>query len=77
MQKHSDAGSGVEEGQYALAPPLPDLSGVDLRTLRRMDTPALTAAVAHVLRGPGEAGELFTANDKLFGADDGPRPCGS
>lgn len=62
MQKHPDARQVVERSEYALAPPLPDLSGVDLRTLRRMDTPALTAAVAHVLRGPGESSELFKQN---------------
>lgn len=62
MQKHPYAARVVEGTQYALAPPLPDLSGVDLRTLRRMDTPALAAAVAHVLRGPGEASERFDQN---------------
>ncbi|WP_330173649.1 hypothetical protein OG875_08735 [Streptomyces sp. NBC_01498] len=34
-------------------PELPDLTGVDLRTLRRLDDDALTAAVEDVLRCPG------------------------
>ncbi|SCK31292.1 hypothetical protein [Streptomyces sp. WMMB 322] len=71
MPKHPDAEPAVERAEYALAPPLPDLSGVDLRTLRRLDTPALTAAVAHVLRGPGERGELFGQNAP------GPSPSGA
>jgi hypothetical protein len=62
VPKHTDAELVAERAEYALAPPLPDLSGVDLRTLRMMDTPDLTAAVAHVLRGPGESGELFKQN---------------
>ncbi|WP_314172041.1 hypothetical protein [Streptomyces winkii] len=78
MPKHLDAEPVVERGEYALAPPLPDLSGVDLRTLRRMDTPALTAAVAHVLSGAGEGSELFSQNPPSPDDDflDGAGPCG-
>lgn len=62
VPKHTDAEPVVEGAESRLAPPLPDLSGVDLRTLRRMDNPALAAAVAHILHGPGERGELFAQN---------------
>ena len=62
MEKHLDTGPVVERAEQPLAPPLPDLSGVDLRTLRHMDTPALSAAVAHMLRGPGEGSEFFSQN---------------
>lgn len=72
MQKHPDAQPVAERPEHALAPPLPDLSGVDLRTLRRMDTPALAAAVAHVLRGPGEASELFKQNRGCGGGNGEP-----
>lgn len=46
---------------------LPDLTGVDLRTLRFMDDPDLAAAVERVLWHPQELGESW-----YEGSEDGP-----
>ncbi|WP_019545069.1 hypothetical protein [Streptomyces sulphureus] len=51
-----DTETAVGGGEFpGTAPPLPDLSGVDLRTLRltpRAQLPGLAAAVDHVLANP-------------------------
>ncbi|WP_329381644.1 hypothetical protein [Streptomyces sp. NBC_01716] len=46
-------GSAAETGGFPGSPVLPDLTGVDLRTLQGLDDEALTAAVEDVLRCPG------------------------
>ncbi|MFI9151884.1 hypothetical protein [Streptomyces sp. NPDC053367] len=46
-QRRTAADSG---GDTVRTAPLPDLTGVDLRTLRTLDDPALAAAVAEALR---------------------------
>ncbi|MBA0051545.1 hypothetical protein E0L36_11765 [Streptomyces sp. AJS327] len=63
MPKPKDATDAAAGATGAAAPPLPDLSGVDLRTLRSLDTPAVTAAVDHVLRHPRDVAEDYGAND--------------
>lgn len=45
--------SAEQTGRNAGGPVLPDLTGVDLRTLQGLDDEALTAAVDDVLRCPG------------------------
>ncbi|AQU66585.1 hypothetical protein ABZ353_00040 [Streptomyces niveus] len=40
-------------------PVLPDLTGVDLRTLQGLDDAALTAAVEDVLRCPGSFTDMW------------------
>ncbi|GGU71635.1 hypothetical protein GCM10010275_02340 [Streptomyces litmocidini] len=48
---------------------LPDLTGVDLRTLRFMDDPELAAAVERVLWHPQELADSWaeTAGDRAHG----------
>ncbi|MFC4493691.1 hypothetical protein ACFPA8_06020 [Streptomyces ovatisporus] len=58
----TSAGADLDHGGR---PPLPDLTGVDLRLLRVTDDPAVHAAVDDVLRGP----ERFTG--KWWGTDTG------
>ncbi|MER6524947.1 hypothetical protein [Streptomyces sp. NPDC001508] len=77
-QRNRAAGPGDEVARTAL---LPDLTDVDLRTLRAMDDPELSYAVARVLRSPHELTEAWysTGDDPLL-AGDGPErmfPVGS
>ncbi|MFB7502507.1 hypothetical protein [Streptomyces broussonetiae] len=67
-QRKGAAGPG-EYGGWAAFPP--DLTDVDLRTLRAMDDPGLMAAVAGVLCRSREQGEVWYVND-----DPPPRPPG-
>ncbi|MGW3957774.1 hypothetical protein ACWEKM_44485 [Streptomyces sp. NPDC004752] len=55
-QRNGAFGPGDEVAWTAL---LPDLTGVDLRTLRAMDDPGLIAAVDHVLRGSVDFQEVW------------------
>ncbi|MFI1799249.1 hypothetical protein ACH427_18125 [Streptomyces sp. NPDC020379] len=49
-------------------PPVPDLTGVDLRTLRHTEDPALGAAVEEVLLDPGEFEETwYSSGDDATG----------
>ncbi|MFG3252969.1 hypothetical protein [Streptomyces sp. NPDC048172] len=52
------AGSGSTE-----APPLPDLTGVDLHTLYRMDDAVLSAAVGHALSRTEQFAESWKCSD--------------
>ncbi|MFF8378838.1 hypothetical protein ACF07V_22220 [Streptomyces sp. NPDC015661] len=55
MLEHTQRVAGVDgEGERPWG--LPDLTGVDLRTLRFMDDPELAAAVERVLWHPQELG---------------------
>ncbi|WP_155056880.1 hypothetical protein [Streptomyces blattellae] len=55
-QRKRAAGPGEDAGRTA---PLPDLTDVDLRTLRAMDDPGLSAAVEQVLCGATEFREVW------------------
>ncbi|MEU5920241.1 hypothetical protein ACWEPZ_09580 [Streptomyces sp. NPDC004288] len=55
MLEHAKRVAGADRGG-ARPRGLPDLTGVDLRTLRFMDDPALVAAVERVLGDPRELG---------------------
>ncbi|MFB7451174.1 hypothetical protein ACFTWS_34745 [Streptomyces sp. NPDC057027] len=55
MLEHTKRVAGVDRGGDRPWG-LPDLTGVDLRTLRFMDDPALVAAVDRVLWHPQELG---------------------
>ncbi|GAB2829103.1 hypothetical protein [Streptomyces daliensis] len=59
MVQQSDTATAERVRETAGVPALPDLSGVDLRTLRAMDDPVLTEAVAHVLRRPAQLAEIW------------------
>ncbi|MBL1085415.1 hypothetical protein JK359_26190 [Streptomyces actinomycinicus] len=50
------AGPGEDAGRTEF---LPDLTGVDLASLRAMDDPVLVAAVERVLSGTGEFQEVW------------------
>jgi hypothetical protein len=63
------AGPGEAVGWAAL---LPDLTDVDLRTLRVMDDPGLTAAVTEVLGRPGVFREVWCAGEDGLEGVDGP-----
>ncbi|MFI9719260.1 hypothetical protein ACIHFE_06330 [Streptomyces sp. NPDC052396] len=47
--------------------PLPDLTGVGLRSLRTMADPELTAAVESALRHPAEFGETWYSSGGTVG----------
>ncbi|MEU1705002.1 hypothetical protein ABZ478_06295 [Streptomyces sp. NPDC005706] len=53
------SGVAVPGRDAGRAAPLPDLGGVDLRTLRFLDDPALTAAVDLVLRDATECQQVW------------------
>ncbi|MGP4006244.1 hypothetical protein [Streptomyces sp. 4N124] len=55
-QRKRAVGPGEDAGRTA---PLPDLTDIDLRTLRAMDDPELSAAVERVLRGSAEFQEVW------------------
>ncbi|MEU1403469.1 hypothetical protein ABZ471_14090 [Streptomyces sp. NPDC005728] len=59
------AGPGEDAGRTAL---LPDLTGVDVASLRAMDDPGLIAAVEHVLHRSGEFHEVWYS-----GGGEGPQ----
>jgi hypothetical protein len=48
--------------ESALQPPLPDLTGVTLRTLRTCDDPTVTAAVESALRAPEELSRVWRSS---------------
>ncbi|MBT2400249.1 FXSXX-COOH protein [Streptomyces sp. ISL-100] len=50
------AGPGQDAGR---SPAVPDLTDLDLRTLRTMDDPGLTEAVGHVLERSRELAEAW------------------
>lgn len=54
------AGQGQDADR---TPAVPDLTDVDLRTLRSMDDPALTEAVGRVLDHSGELTEAWWTGD--------------
>ncbi|MFF8608491.1 hypothetical protein ACF06X_21410 [Streptomyces sp. NPDC015346] len=60
MLEHREwaTGGDPDAGQ---APPLPDLTAVDLRTLRDMDHPELVAAVDRVLGRSRDLGESWVS----------------
>ncbi|MEU6511729.1 hypothetical protein [Streptomyces sp. NPDC046942] len=66
-QRKGAAGPGEDPGPTAL---LFGLTDVDLRTLRARDDPELMAAVAGILCGSREPGEVW------YGEDPSPRPPG-
>ncbi|MGW7050750.1 FxSxx-COOH cyclophane-containing RiPP peptide [Streptomyces sp. NPDC054887] len=55
------AGQGRDAGQ---PPVVPDLTDVDLRTLRTSDDPGLTEAVGRVLDRPGDLAEAWWTGDE-------------
>ncbi|NUS13730.1 MAG: FXSXX-COOH protein [Streptomyces sp.] len=55
-QRKRAAGPGGEDARGAF---LPDLTDVDLRTLRAMDDPGLIAAVDRVLRSSARSREMW------------------
>ncbi|MEU6878055.1 hypothetical protein [Streptomyces sp. NPDC046712] len=61
MSEHKEWATGTDRGA-GQAPSLPDLTAVDLRTLRVMDHPELAAAVEHVLVQSLELGESWASN---------------
>ncbi|MET8680432.1 FxSxx-COOH cyclophane-containing RiPP peptide [Streptomyces sp. NPDC004647] len=50
MPKHRSTAAADPYGPVEGGPPLPDLTGVDLRSLRDLQHPVLSAAVEDVLR---------------------------
>ncbi|MET9437592.1 hypothetical protein [Streptomyces sp. NPDC006551] len=60
MLEHTEWATGVDR-DAGQAPPLPDLTAVDLRTLRVMDHPDLVAAVDRVLGRSLELGESWVS----------------
>ncbi|MQY13661.1 hypothetical protein SRB5_38110 [Streptomyces sp. RB5] len=76
MRIQTVTGHAGTEG--AAAPPLPDLSGVDLRTLRGLRTPQLDAAVEFLLTCGAGAEEGYAQpddddkEDKTLPAGGGP-----
>jgi hypothetical protein len=56
--------------------PLPDLTGVDLRTLRSLDDPALAAAVDLVLRGSAGLRDVWYVDSEgeMSPGEPGERP---
>ncbi|MEU9881353.1 hypothetical protein [Streptomyces phaeochromogenes] len=62
-QRNRAADPGRDTGRTVA---LPDLTDVDLRTLRAMDDPGLAAAVDQVLGSSGEFGEVwYTGGDRI------------
>lgn len=59
MLEQRVAGSAAQVGGIPGSPVLPDLTGVDLRTLQYLDDAALTAAVEDVLRCPGSFTDMW------------------
>lgn len=59
MLEQRVAGSAARVGGIPGGPVLPDLTGVDLRTLQCLDDAALTAAVEDVLRCPGSYTDMW------------------
>ncbi len=59
VPRQRDPASAGTARRPSCPPPLPDLTGVDLRTLSTLDDPALTAAVDHVLRNPADFTESW------------------
>ncbi|MGW2300253.1 hypothetical protein [Streptomyces sp. NPDC001809] len=58
MLEHTKRVAGVDRAE-GRPRRLPDLTGVDLRTLRLLDDPELVAAVERVLWNPQELGESW------------------
>ncbi|MEV4949478.1 hypothetical protein [Streptomyces sp. NPDC053755] len=58
MLEYTEWATGVDRDAGRL-PHLPDLTTVDLRTLRSLDHPGLAAAVERVLRRPAELAESW------------------
>ncbi|MGW6567942.1 hypothetical protein [Streptomyces sp. NPDC054975] len=65
MFEHTEWATGVDQvDRNADQPPhLPDLTAVDLRTLRDMADPELVAAVDRVLGRVAELGESWFSNE--------------
>ncbi|MEU4267290.1 hypothetical protein [Streptomyces sp. NPDC026092] len=61
MSEHKEWATGADR-DAGQAPSLPDLTAVDLRTLRVMDHPELVAAVERVLVQSLELGESWASN---------------
>ncbi|MEV8479053.1 hypothetical protein [Streptomyces sp. NPDC051173] len=59
MPKLKRTASARQAHPVERVPPVPDLTGVDLRTLRHAEDPALGAAVEEVLLDPGEFEETW------------------
>ncbi|WP_171167007.1 hypothetical protein [Streptomyces sp. I05A-00742] len=59
MPKHRNAVASGPAGGAGAAPPLPDLRGVGLRSLRGLQDPGLAAAVESTLRRPAELEETW------------------
>ncbi|MEU1301336.1 hypothetical protein [Streptomyces shenzhenensis] len=69
-QRNGAIGPGDEVAPTGL---LPDLTDVDLRTLRAMADPGLSLAVARVLRSPHELTEAwYSGGDEPPWTEDGP-----
>lgn len=63
MPKRTDGASrGPGRQTEAAPPPLPDLTGVSLRTLRTSDDPTVAAAVENALRAPGELARVWRSD---------------
>ncbi|MFC5724812.1 hypothetical protein ACFP1Z_32160 [Streptomyces gamaensis] len=67
MPKHSTAADTGPAQPTDRNPPLPDLTGLDLRSLRLLDLDedGLTAAVDSALRQPGELGETWYSDGSV------------
>ncbi|MDO0936258.1 hypothetical protein QQY66_32840 [Streptomyces sp. DG2A-72] len=68
-QRKRAVGPGEDAGRTA---PLPDLTDIDLRTLRAMDDPGLSAAVEQVLCGATEFREVWYGDGE--GGDNPGKP---
>ncbi|MFE8943086.1 hypothetical protein ACWDZ8_45365 [Streptomyces sp. NPDC003233] len=68
-QTKEEVGPGEEAGRSVF---LPDLTGVDLRTLRAMDDPGLTALVDEVLASAQRCGEVWYTGGDYSPVEPGP-----
>ncbi|MGP4003874.1 hypothetical protein [Streptomyces sp. 8N706] len=59
MPKPRNAMATGPDESVSGAPPLPDLTGVDLRTLRETENTGLAAAVEDVMRHPSRLTDLW------------------
>lgn len=73
MPKQTRSTSTEPAEASAERPPLPDLTGIDLRTLRVCQDSALTGAARHLLRCPAGFTRMWSAGDGGNGGDTKPR----